>query len=465
MLNTHPFIHTLIKSIPLIIRRYRFITLIWVGLIATVFATSFVPVWAQMPDASAPLTLREKILAMEQGLEQEFEEHFGRNLADVTQGPDDIAATLADIGQETGTAPAVLWVMPRVDHLHLVLITPNGTPIVRDLFDVPKQTLVDTVQTFQQNLKLVRSNQYLDSAQQLYEWIITPVEAEFLQPEGVDTLLLCLGDGVRGLAISALHDGQHFLIENYSLTRIPAFNLIQTNYSAIQPGRVLAMGASEFENHSDLPAVPVELSRVLWELQTATASDEDWVGQSFLNQEFILPKLTDLLSAQPFDIVHLATHADFRPGLPEESYIQFWDQQLTLDQMSQMGLNMSTVELIVLSACNTALGDSKAELGFAGMALQSGIKSALASLWYVSDAGTLALMSEFYRQLPLASTKAEALRQAQIRMLSGEVRLEGDILLVSRGPIELPDTLASSASFDFSHPLYWSGFTMISSPW
>ncbi|MEM7772238.1 MAG: CHAT domain-containing protein [Cyanobacteria bacterium P01_E01_bin.6] len=449
-----------------ILKRYRFTVLIAAGLLLPLLIALPRPGWSQQSEPeSMPLTISEKVMAMERRLEGEFETYFGQNLADVTQDPSDIAATLGQIGEETGTAPAVLWVMPRMTHLHLVLTTANGETIIRDLYDVPKSTVVSVTQQFQRDLKVIRDNRYLQSAQQLHEWIIEPIEAEFLEPEGIDTLLVCLGDGVRGLPLSALHDGEQFLVEKYSISQIPAFNLIQTEYAAIEPGQILAMGASEFENQSPLPAVPIELSRILWELRVATPNNEDWQGRSFLNQGFVLPTLNELLASQSFDIVHLATHAEFRPGDPQDSYIQFWDTQLTLDKMREVGWNTPSIELLVLSACNTALGDSKAELGFAGLALQSGVKSALASFWYVSDAGTLALMSEFYRQLPLASTKAEALRQAQIRMLRGDIRFEEGSLVVSRGPIDLPEELSGNDSLDLSHPIYWASFTMISSPW
>ncbi|NJO21470.1 MAG: CHAT domain-containing protein, partial [Spirulinaceae cyanobacterium RM2_2_10] len=103
-------------------------------------------------------------------------------------------------------------------------------------------------------------------------------------------------------------------------------------------------------------------------------------------------------------------------------------------------------------------------LGFAGVALQAGVKSALASRWYVSDSGTLALMSEFYRQLPLAPTKAEALRRAQVQLLRGAVRFEGDRLQLSRGSVALPDNLSRSSE-TLNRPFFWAGFVLISSPW
>jgi len=119
-----------------------------------------------------------------------------------------------------------------------------------------------------------------------------------------------------------------------------------------------------------------------------------------------------------------------------------------------------------LSACRTALGDREAELGFAGLAAQAGVKSVLGSVWNISDEGTLALMTAFYQQLKQAPMKAQALQQAQLAMLKGEVRLQGGELRTTTGEkLPLPPQLAKLEDRDFSHPNYWSGFTMIGSPW
>ncbi len=171
---------------------------------------------------------------------------------------------------------------------------------------------------------------------------------------------------------------------------------------------------------------------------------------------------------QSFGIVHLATHADFQAGDTSNSYIQLWDSQLKINQLQQMGWQLPPqVELLVLSACRTALGDIDVELGFAGLAVQAGVKSALASLWYVSDGGTLALMSKFYHQLsqPDVTIKALALRRAQIAMLRGEAGVEDGKLHLPglQAPIPLPPGLPEEQ--DFSHPYYWAAFTMIGSPW
>lgn len=410
-------------------------------------------------------TLSEKVLAMEQGLEQDFADYFGESPVEVTQGPVEIAATLARIGSETGTNPAVLWVIPRGDHLHLVLLTAKGQPVIRDLYDVPDTELRRVVSDFMLETSSVVPRRNRPAAQKLHEWILGSYETEFLAAEGIDTLLFCLGNGVRGLPLAALYDGNQFLIEKYSLTRIPAFNLIQTDYTALRPGNILAMGASEFQAQEPLPAVPTELSSILSELRGTRPEGEIWQGRSFLNQDFTLPNLRLWLRAQSPTVVHLATHAVFEPGDPAQSYIQLWDRQLSLEAIGQVNWNSPNLELLVLSACRTAVGDDEAELGFAGLALQSGVKSALASLWNVDDAGTLALMNEFYSYLGQTTTKAEALRQAQLAMLRGEARFEANHLLLSRGAVPVPADLKVSPGVDLSAPYYWAGFSLISSPW
>ncbi|MGF1460396.1 MAG: CHAT domain-containing protein [Leptolyngbyaceae cyanobacterium] len=438
--------------------------LLWMLLSVTVAVTIVF-----ISSAPSAQTLNEQILTMETGLEQEFETYFDADLATVTQSAPEIAQTLSRLDLETGTKSAVMWVIPKGNHLRLVLTTPKHEAVVRTRYDVPDTVLQTTVNRFfQEVLRPSRRSDY-PAAQQLYEWIVTPFEADFLEPEGVDTILFCLGNGLRGLPLSALYDGNSFLIEKYSLTRIPAFNLIQTDYKAFTDSQFLAMGASEFENLSPLPAVPIEIDSISQILQ-APENGSDWQGKTFLNSQFTLAALQTAVSNQSPDLVHLATHAAFAPGTPKNSYVQLWDQKLLLDDMDTVNWASPALELLVLSACQTAIGDSQAELGFAGVALKAGVKSAVASLWQVSDLGTLVLMSEFYQQLEVAATKAEALRQAQLSMLRGEVGYRDNTLLLSRGSLAITSELStpaisSNAAETFASPYYWAGFTMISSPW
>jgi CHAT domain-containing protein len=217
------------------------------------------------------------------------------------------------------------------------------------------------------------------------------------------------------------------------------------------------MGAQVFPDQRPLPAVPVELNAIANRL---------WSGESFLNEAFTVANLQKAREQQPFRLVHFATHAEFRPGQPSNSYIELWGgDKLRLDELRKLKLDNPPVDLLVLSACRTALGNDEAELGFAGLAVLAGVKSAMGSLWYVSDEGTLALMAAFYKKLKEVPVKAEALRQAQVAMIRGDVRIEGGQLVVENERIPLPPELAKLGDRKFSHPYYWSAFTMIGNPW
>ncbi|HBL61789.1 MAG TPA: hypothetical protein DDZ80_26255, partial [Cyanobacteria bacterium UBA8803] len=186
------------------------------------------------------------------------------------------------------------------------------------------------------------------------------------------------------------------------------------------------------------------------------------------NEEFTLDNLSQQRRQQQFDIVHLATHAAFPLNGSQSPYLQMWDTRVGFDELRQVQWYASpSVQLLVLSACETALGNEKAEMGFAGLAVQAGVKSALASLWQVDDLGTLTLMTEFYHQLSIekVSIKAEALRQAQIAMLRSQVRVESGQITRGGINIKLPQAAATWPDRDLSHPYYWAGFTIIGSPW
>ncbi|MDP5017756.1 MAG: CHAT domain-containing protein [Dolichospermum sp.] len=288
----------------------------------------------------------------------------------------------------------------------------------------------------------------------------SPQEAE-LQKQGIKNLAFVMDVGLRSIPIPALHDGKQFLIEKYSLGMLPSFSLTNANYVDIKKSQVLAMGASEFTKDQKQPpllAVQIELENIA----------KLWNGKSFLNQSFTLENLKIKRQQNPFGMIHLATHVDFVSGDARNSYIQLYNSKLGLDKVRELGWNQPPVELLVLSACKSAFGDEKAELGFAGLAVRTGVKSAVASLWYVSDAGTMGLMNEFYHQLKTAPIKAEALRQAQIAMIQDKVAIEGNKLISVNSSIDLSPEMATylkKINGNLSHPYYWSAFTMIGSPW
>ena len=378
---------------------------------------------------------------MERDREKEFEDYFGEDLASVSKTADETAAELERLSAETGTRSALLYVIPRKSHLHLVLIPPSGTPIVKDFYNVTDPQLIEVSRQFHKSILQMDSAQSQSSGQQLYDWIIKPYEQE-LAAANIDLLLFCLGDGIKDLALPALSNDGVYLIETYAMARIPAFNLIETDYKPFESGRLLAMGASEFQD----PAIPT-LPGTKKEIAALSASLSDnsqggWSVSRLENQAFTQPRINQNLSQQPFSALHVSTHAQFQPGKVNASYIQLWDQKLTIDTLNGINWDQSGADLIVLSACQTALGDINAANGFAGLALKAGVPSAIGTLWSINDQSTTELMKAFYSALPASRTKAQALQSAQVAAING-----------------------SGSSTGMQAPYYWAGFSLISTPW
>lgn len=255
-------------------------------------------------------------------------------------------------------------------------------------------------------------------------------------------------------------------MEKYSSGLAPSLNLNDYRFLPIQDLPILAMGASEFASPEviPLPAVSVELStiRKIW-------TGEDAVNyQNYLNENFTLEQIKANLSRQAYGVVHFGTHGEFNPSETEDSFIQLYNGRLQLREIPRLGLYNPQVELMVLSACETAFGNEIAELGFAGLAVQAGVKTAMGSVCQVSDSVTLALMTDFYSQLKTAPIKAEALRQAQLNMLKGKVYKsnDGNTIVTPSLSISLENLPESSRQAEnFIHPFYWAPFTMIGNPW
>jgi len=412
-----------------------------------------VPVPGTVTEIRQNLSNPEMGIGQIEGLwSNQFMNYFGENIPEIKTYTS-IKDMLGKIEEQTGNKPAIVYAIASPEQLTMMAVLPGKT-IVKSV-PVSKTELLRTAKEFRTLVSNPRIEFYKQPAQKLYNWLIEPIESQ-LQAQGINTLVFSLDAGLRSLPLAALHDGQKFLVEKYSISLIPSVSLTDASYTGLENTQLLAMGASEFTNQQPLPAVPVELAAIasIW------GKDQTY----FLNQEFTLPNLK--AQRRQHQIVHLATHADFRDR--DHSFIQLWDSKLKLEELRELKWYESpTVELLVLSACRTAIGDEETELGFAGLAVQAGVKSVLASLWLVSDTGTLGLMTEFYQHLlPGGLTsrepiKATALQQAQIAMIRGEVKpgYQKDAL-----PPELAKRLGNE-NIDATHPSYWAGFTLIGSPW
>jgi len=420
---------------------------------------------------------------VEAGIGQSFRGYLG--LSDSDSQPetvDSVQKRLRDVERETGITPALIYAyfVPDAksqsaiitgsdrlaqldDQLEIMLITPGSDPIRQRQWGITREQVAATGQNLRQQAtsQFSTARQYLEPAQQLYNWLIKPIERDLIA-QSVESLGFVMDDGLRTLPIAALHNGDRYLVEDYSVGLLPSFSLTEfertgANRTDFSRTQVLAMGASEFQNQPALPAVDAEIALITQQL---------WQGDAFLNEDFVLENLKNQIKQKEYGIIHLATHASFEAGNLENSYIQMWDDKLSLNNVKELGLNNSDISLIILSACNTALGDRTSEYGFAGFAVTAGSPSALASLWPVSDEGTLGFMSQFYKELKQSSVRAEALQQAQVSLIRGNVGISDGLIY---GPndneiAQLPD-LAESGRWDFSHPFYWSAFTMIGNPW
>jgi CHAT domain-containing protein len=347
------------------------------------------------------------IQLVEMNWKQQYEEYYQGQLTIQRLDVDTISQHLLNLFRLTSKRSALIYAVPTPNHLELILVLPGAPPIHRRITAAKRDRLLQVVKAFQNGVMDPSSNRmmYLSPARDLYQMMIAPMESS-LKAARIDTLIFCLGGGLRATPLAALHDGDRFLVEKYNLAIIPAFSLLNYRPVSLKGANVLAMGASEFEAQSPLPAVPLELAMIAKTL---------WSGDVLLNQSFTIENLRAYRAKQPYRIVHLATHADFAPGSITNSYIQFWDQRLSPDRLRELSLRDPEVQLLVLSACRTAVGNPQAELGFAGLAIMSGSRAAIASLWQVSDVGTLVLMTEFYRQLR-TKNKTEALRQGDCKL-------------------------------------------------
>ncbi|WP_216700274.1 CHAT domain-containing protein [[Leptolyngbya] sp. PCC 7376] len=373
-------------------------------------------------------------------------------------------AQFRKVQDSTGITPAIIHAifiptkgeLKNKDQLQLILTPTEGEPLVFRV-DATREEVYRLVAKLHRAVSNQRlpASQIWKPSQKLYQLLIEPLQAD-LERLNIEHIALSVDHGLRSLPWAVLNDGTNFLVEDYSLSLMPSLMLTNLEYTDVRNLDILAMGASEFADASPLPAVPLELNIV---------SDVLWEGQSYLNDGFSIDNLKTIRNEIPYRLLHLATHGEFKQGLPNNSYIQFGDQKLGLNELRELGLHKPPVEMMVLSACKTAIGDYEAELGFAGLAVMAGVKSSLGSLWYISDEGTLGLIADFYQQLQEAPIKSEALRQTQLAMLRGDVQLKAGELVTSNQSFPLTDELKEFGDRQLTHPYYWSSFVIIGNPW
>lgn len=321
---------------------------------------------------------------------------------------------------------AILYPIVFKDRLELLLEVDSD--LQRVSIPIEEVTLVREIRAFRLNLERARSgDDYLEQAKKLYGWLIAPLHDD-LSRNQIDTLIVVPDGALRTIPFAALHSGRRFLIEEFAIATTPAIGLTDTGVqSAVAEGDILAGGLTQsVQGYSELPGAGVEMSALV----------EEFNAEEIRDTEFQLANVSKGLRATEFNVVHLATHGEFSAD-HNDSFLLTFDGRLRLPTLKGL-LDTRTnkkLDLLVLSACQSAAGDDQAALGLAGVAVQSGARSAVASLWSINDASTAELFDVFYGELRNnRASKAESLRRAQLSLLRDQ---------------------------RFAHPSYWAPFLLI----
>jgi CHAT domain-containing protein len=297
-------------------------------------------------------------------------------------------------------------------HYGLIVRNKSGGLSHQTIDRKPVDALINRTKTYLQSDRLPQVSQspeFRETFSALYQQLIAPI-SQFLPQTG--HLTLSVDSDLQSIPWGLLYDGQKYLIEKYSLSLTPGAN-IQDPQPLAKRTSALVAGVSKFPNnpeYSPLPAVETEIKAISQPLKAKT----------LVNEQFQKDKL--FRNAGSSSILHLASHAQVSSD-PQNTYILGWNGKFTLSQLDQLikSRQNNPLELLVLSACQTAAGDRRATLGIAGTAYQAGARSIVASLWVVNDESQAILMSEFYNHLiNKGQGKGEALRQAQLKLLRSD---------------------------------------------
>lgn len=393
------------------------------------YRTTFGPLYLEFTDlllrrashdaVEAPALIREARDTVEKLKETELQDYFRDSCVASFEAKQRSIESIA-----SGTA--VLYPISLPDRVELLVSIGNEDR--QFTIAVPEASLRHEVRNFRDLLEKRETNEYLVPARLLYDQIIRPIEP-LLTARHVDTLVIVPDEVLRVVPFAALNDGTNFLISRYATAIAPSLKLVEPKPLAAAAGTALILGISQsVEGYVRLPNVQREVA--------AVHAIEG--GDVLLNNAFTRSQFETELKSGRYNIVHIASHGQFGSD-PSRTFVLAYDGQLTMDALEadiKYGPSRENpLELLILSACETASGDDRAALGLAGVALKAGARSALATLWYINDVASGELVTDFYKALQSGQlSKAQALRAAQ---------------------------LALAADPRFAHPAYWAPFLLI----
>lgn len=351
----------------------------------------------------------------------------GAELSDYFQ--DDCAnmvnAGAKSVGEMSPTA-AIVYIIPLESRLELLVETKSGLKKVT--VDVASRRLMDQARLFRHHVERRTTYFFKGHGEALYAWIIEPIK-KILEADDVDTLVFVPDGALRNVPMAALFDGEKYLLEQYAVAVAPGLSLIESQEATSPNSRFLFSGlAAERHGFPGLPAV----------VQEAELISKSFSPTVLMDGTFLKDDLENIFLRNDYRYVHIASHGQFS-GRADSTFVLTYDGFLTLDDLENLirpsSYRGAPVELLTLSACQTAAGDDKAALGLAGVAIKAGCRAALATLWFVSDQASALMVDEFYRALAKPGTsKAKALQHAQT-VLRNDPR--------------------------FRHPRYWAPYLMI----
>ena len=326
---------------------------------------------------------------------------------------------------------AVIYPILLPDRLAVILSLPHQ-PL--QVFNTPLEPtqLQKAIADLRYTLVIRSRRDFFAPSQKIYNWLLRPLEKTLLAQTNLKTLVFVLDGSLKNIPMATLHDGKQFLIEKYRVSLTPGLKLLSPQKDSPSLTKTLFAGISQ--NSEKLGFTP--LTYVKQELK---AIQSQVPSSILLNEAFTPDALEKSLTYQSFPIVHLATHGRFSSQL-QDTFIATWNELLDINQLANLLKSSNPtgdrgIDLLVLSACETAAGDERAALGLAGMAVQSGARSTIATLWSVNDQATSKLMGELYKQLASQKvTKSEALRQAQLALLGDKW---------------------------YQHPFYWAPYILV----
>lgn len=325
---------------------------------------------------------------------------------------------------------AVIYPIILSDRLEVIISLPDES-LRHYSHAIPQATLESAIEEFRHTLPIRSRRRFYQPAAKLYNWLIRPALKD-LAAHQIETLVFIPDGTLRNIPLAALHDGKQYLIEQYNVALTPGLQLLSP--LPLEQIELKALAAGITQERRGWSA----LEYVNYELQNIANLTNSVVLR---NEKFTRDALGEKIQLAQYPIVHIATHGQFSSNL-EDTYLLAWDGNINIEQLDELLKNtdsqkQSAIELLILSACETAIGDERAALGLAGMAVKAGARTTLATLWAVQDNSTALAMNNFYQHITkpdLKINKANALRQSQLALIN---------------------------SREFSHPYYWAPFVMI----